>query len=488
MDSSEEGPPVVPVLPAFGNVKYLPRDSAEDSSPGTPSTADEEIPPNPTIVIKNLPYDSDIDLLEDQIRGFGDGALTIKSFAPYNDAEGKFLGLVFINYRSLEDAITAHGYLKTAQIGGRRTRIEYRRLKPGERPPREKKPQRTSTRPKRNTEENWRTQTRPPFEEPKLSKETKAEQYEEQVRQYTEVLSEFINNPEETNYEFSSMLSSFHRRAVHDAAENLELGHRSTENQEGKRFIQITKDQELRQVWKEAEEKRLNNKALSRDSMEQDLDAVGQKYLKILTDFKDRPDEEGLDYAFPTELQFPERRRIHRIAEKLGLGHRVVENEDEEKYMCCTKDPEKIEMFRQLEEDWKKQKEAGRKPGDGESSRGGRRGKKPSKRPEEKAHEPLSAEQLSKYKMTKPRSQWKEGDSDVGFLSRPTIKRYVPPRQPKGPLDSHGFESRMGYWAISKPDDAEPVHESETLPAEDPGEGIIDQAEGVIDTPLAAQN
>uniref|UniRef100_A0A7S3EFQ9 R3H domain-containing protein n=1 Tax=Rhodosorus marinus TaxID=101924 RepID=A0A7S3EFQ9_9RHOD len=488
MDSSEELPSVVPVLPAFSNGKYLPRDSAEDKSPGTPSTVDEEIPPNPTIVIKNLPYDSDIDLLEEQIRGLGDGTLPIKSFAPYNDAEGKFLGLVFINYRSLEDAIKAHGYLKEAQIGSRRTRIEYRRLKPGERPPREKKSPRTTTRPKRNTEENWRTQKRPPFEEPKLSKEAKAEQYEEQVRQYTEVLSEFINNPEETYYEFSSTLSSFHRRAVHDAAENLELGHRSSENQEGKRVIKITKDQELRQVWKEEEAKRLSSKALSRDSMEQDLDAIGQKYMKILTEFKERPDEEGLDYAFPTELQFPERRRIHRIAEKLGLGHRVVENEDEEKYMCCTKDPVKIEMFRQLEEDWKKQKEADRKSGDGESSRGGRRAKKPSKRPEEKTLEPLSAEQLSKYKMTKPRSQWKEGDSDVGFLSSPTIKRYVPPRQPKGPLDSHGFQGRMEYWAISKPDDAELVNESERLPTEDQAEGIIDETEGVNDAPLAAQN
>eukprot|EP00188_Purpureofilum_apyrenoidigerum_P001081 Plantae.Rhodophyta-Purpureofilum_apyrenoidigerum.ctg15541.p1 GENE.Plantae.Rhodophyta-Purpureofilum_apyrenoidigerum.ctg15541~~Plantae.Rhodophyta-Purpureofilum_apyrenoidigerum.ctg15541.p1 ORF type:complete len:534 (-),score=109.57 Plantae.Rhodophyta-Purpureofilum_apyrenoidigerum.ctg15541:157-1758(-) len=448
------------------------------------------IPPNPTVIIKNLPYDLDLTELEDKLNKLDNGQLQYKSYCPHKDQNGNFRGMVFINYRNISDAMKAHKELSELEIGGRKARIEYRRLKPGEKPPKDEpeKPARAA-KPRRSSEANWRlmrsivpTKEELVIEETveeedldltstrKLKKEPrKGVSYQICVTKYINDLKEFKKKDDSqgTEYVFPADLTSFQRCAAHEAAKTLGLPHKTFAHDEKGRCVHVIKDPDGEflgeRVWVE-------KKAYVVNLTPDEMTGLEQK----LKDFKDQPDSEGLDLEFESFLSSAQRKYIHKIAERLGLGHKVLVK-DESRVLTCTKDPEKTALWKeewsQKEASFTEKKKDDVIEDDNDDTDAVKAGRRRSKRlPTEEqdkekkpAHSPLSAEEASKYRWTMPRSLQKEGKGESITVSR-IIPRYTPPRQPRGPDGTRGFHCRTQTIDISQRKDNE--NEADSPPTE----------------------
>jgi len=458
------------------NVEFAP-DVASADVVGQPraGTADE-IPPNPTVIIKNLPYDLDLIELEQKLNELNNGQLQYKNYCPHKDSNGNFRGMVFINYRNLSDAEKAYKALSELEIGGRKARIEYRRLKPGEKPPRDEpeKPAR-APKPRRSSEANWRlmrsivpaeepvavedlveeensepTSTRKQKREPK-----KTASYVTNVTKYTNDLKDFMerDDSEGTEFVFPADLTSFQRCAAHEAAQNLGLPHKTFEYDENGRNVHVIKDPDGEFLGEKAHaEKRAFRPSQRKKEPEEFTAEEMSGFEQKLIDFKNRPDSEGLDLEFDSFLSFAQRKFIHKVADELGLGHKVVVKDDA-RVLTCTKDPEKTALWK---EEWsqreasfaekKREEAAGDGNGEPDTGKAGRRRNKRATADEQDkdkkpAYTPLTPEEAAKYRWTKPRSMQKDGNGESITVQR-YIPRYTPPRQPRGPDGTRGFHSR----------------------------------------------
>mmetsp|Transcript_41504 Transcript_41504/g.104680 ORF Transcript_41504/g.104680 Transcript_41504/m.104680 type:complete len:697 (+) Transcript_41504:143-2233(+) len=84
---------------------------------------------NPTLVLKNLPFDLKAEALLGVLHGL---ACPPENVALHYDSNGSFRGMAFVRYRNMSEAAEVHRVLNGLDISGRQVRIEYKRKPEGE--------------------------------------------------------------------------------------------------------------------------------------------------------------------------------------------------------------------------------------------------------------------------------------------------------------------------------------------------------------------
>lgn len=205
-------------------------------------------------------------------------------------------------------------------------------------------------------------------------------------------------------------------------------------------------------VRKVDEQKRNDEKA------ERDKDREAQ-FRKTLIDYNAanvEPGEPIEDTIFSASLTSYERRMVHMLCAEFELGHISRVNDEGQRVLHVTKDPETmakwdietaaVKAVQKTEEAQKrKTKEAPSAPEwkKGDVTTGG----------------PLTKEELHGIKWFKPRSAMTTAEageasanSAVSGLRAPSYKVYVPPRQPSGPDGTIGFSSRAANRKLEEGD------------------------------------
>jgi R3H domain/RNA recognition motif len=146
---------------------------------------------NPTLVLKNLPFDLKAEALLGVLHGL---AHPPENVALHYDSNGSFRGMAFVRYHSMSEAAEVHRVLNGLDISGRQVRIEYKRKPEGE---------------EQRVAQAWR----------------------EQLHQFKEDES----GPQELT--FPSTLTSAQRRQIHTIADKLGLVHYSQREGESRILI-----------------------------------------------------------------------------------------------------------------------------------------------------------------------------------------------------------------------------------------------------------
>lgn len=152
------------------------------------------------------------------------------------------------------------------------------------------------------------------------------------------------------------------------------------------------------------------------------------------------------ELVFDSTLNSHDRRKVHTICEELELGHISRFDDEGNRVLHVSKDPEKKAEWDAASAVQKAAHTAAKK----EANK--RKNKEPRNPPLRKNAEPvpggaLSKEELQGIKWFKPRAaqateDGKEEASNDGGIRAPSYKLYTPPRQPTGPDGTIGFTSR----------------------------------------------
>lgn len=179
----------------------------------TPSTPPPE-KPDTILVLKNLPFTLKQDQLHEILLSL---STTIpQSISLHYDNAGVFRGMAFIKYRQLEDAIQVYELLNGMDVGGRKVRVEY----------------------KRKNANAAAQKGNAPIEIPVEWQE------EEELRKLWEQLSQFKEDPAQSEWYYPSNLSTNQRRNMYNMCEKLKLYQGTAGEANGARVQYLTKTQQ----------------------------------------------------------------------------------------------------------------------------------------------------------------------------------------------------------------------------------------------------
>jgi len=178
-----------------------PRESSREAAP-EPTESLEPLEPSETLVVKNLPYSAKAETLGEFLeKRFKIPPETVEL---HFDGMGQFRGVAFVHYATVEDAQKMMPLLSGFDYGGRRLRIEYKRVS------------------KQAREMKARLARERDKEIPQSEEEERAE-----IMRIQEILVNFHNTPSKPEYCFPKEYTSWQRRQVHIVAEKLQLFHYS---------------------------------------------------------------------------------------------------------------------------------------------------------------------------------------------------------------------------------------------------------------------
>lgn len=160
-------------------------------------------------------------------------------------------------------------------------------------------------------------------------------------------------------------------------------------------------------------------------------------------------DEPIEDLVFDVSLTSHERKMIHNICNGLGLGHLSRFDDDGNRVLHVTKDPERKAEWKAVAAEQKAEMAAAKKAEaqkrkNKDSARNGSEWKKV----EPTTGGAVTKEELQGIKWFKPRAakaaeaNSKEDENVESGIRAPSYKLYIPPRQPTGPDGTVGFKSR----------------------------------------------
>lgn len=234
-------------------------------------------PPPPTncVVLKNLDYAMTAETLEEVIIKVAGGRKEFVSVTMIEDKyTGAFKGMAFVHFENVAEATAALGELSKMVINERKVFAEYRRPKLGEKEKHEKRVLKKF--------EHFSNQDRQTFEKDVVAKDEngnavdkraaffakRANKREDDQKKFVEreerekeketifrnrlleySAREFKEGEEVEDLVFEANLTSYERRMVHMLCAELELGHISLPNPDGRRILHVTKDVERKAEW-----------------------------------------------------------------------------------------------------------------------------------------------------------------------------------------------------------------------------------------------
>lgn len=183
------------------------------------------------------------------------------------------------------------------------------------------------------------------------------------------------------------------------------------------------------------------------------------EFRKLLVNYGEGDYEDGdtvKDLVFDCSLTPYERKMVHTICIELGFGHISRVDDDGNRVLHVTKDPNRTLAW---EEETAQIRVESRKQA-AELKRKNRENNNQWKKSEPVNGGPLTKEELQGISWFRPRAAL-AADGDEGAASSgiraPSYKVYVPERQPKGPDGTIGFASRAANAENgAQPDDTEP--------------------------------
>lgn len=190
-------------------------------------------------------------------------------------------------------------------------------------------------------------------------------------------------------------------------------------------------------VKKVDEQKRCDERA-ERDRERED------EFRKRLVEYAQNEQTQHIeDVIFESSLTSYERRMVHTISSGLGLGHISRFDDDGNRVLHVTKDPER-------KAEWEKETaalKAAQRKEDQEQKRKNKENGDARMSPEWKKVEPttggaITKDELQGIKWFKPRAAATDGVGAASGIRPPSYKMYIPPRQPTGPDGTIGFSSR----------------------------------------------
>jgi len=190
---------------------------------------------NNTIVLKNLPFDLEADVLRVLTEDLNLDKPVKRVHLHCDPDTGRFRGIAFLTFHKKADAKKAFEFFQERQFNGRKVRVEYRYA--------------------RRDEDEGNTSETTVDKRAEFFSKRKASVRSEWKEKHTKILSDFLERDGEQELVLEELLSPKERAIFHELAESLGLGHKSYEDEQGQRRLHVTKDPELKEKWKQEFEK-----------------------------------------------------------------------------------------------------------------------------------------------------------------------------------------------------------------------------------------
>jgi len=286
--------------PPIGGIgRGMSRDTKEPAAAAGPTSRKNAVSPEPpqvpnsTVVLKNLPFEldlSELDRVLEEGRASLGMPLQYRDIRPLKNEQGRFTGIAFLNFYTVEDAIAVHHLFTDRVFLGRPVNVRYRHNKNQKQTQTQTQAHNSVYRPaiddnggvmdkriaffkarsaqrERDNLHGLNTFSRDNVESiaPTGADADRHQDKIELRKMFEEHISRFAaGDPidltkleggayigqDESEFVFPLALTGRQRGIIHQLAHEQKLGHRSFENEDGVRQIHITRDQVKIQEWK----------------------------------------------------------------------------------------------------------------------------------------------------------------------------------------------------------------------------------------------
>lgn len=244
--------------------------------------------PNSTVVLKNLPFDLDPVVIDHALESLSLEKSCRRIHFHSDPQTKKFLGIAFLKFNNVADAVKAFDAFQTAEFDGRKVRVEYKYSK-------------------REEEDTDRMADSRVFDKradffTKRSIQKEKESSLALVREkYGKIVADFVEDPEKDSIVLTENLPARSRYIIHEIAKSHGIGHKSLEDENGNRHLHLSKDPETIALWNQEEAAKAEAAGESRaENAEKKKKPVAKtdiEGIKWFTPRSQRKQGEGEQYA-----------------------------------------------------------------------------------------------------------------------------------------------------------------------------------------------